>query len=92
MKQVINYLLTIILWGIAVVLWATGIFPYLCWFLLALHLAELLAVGWRTGKTVGVPGVKIIIMGMLFGIFWWRPLHRQIKEETFTDADFCEGV
>ncbi|MBB6215866.1 hypothetical protein HNQ80_001957 [Anaerosolibacter carboniphilus] len=91
MKQWINYFLNIILWIISVILWVTG-FPYLCWFLLGLHFVELVVVGWRTGRTFGVPPLVSVIMCMIYGYNWWLPLRKKIKEDTLTDVDFYEGV
>lgn len=88
MKQVISYAITLLLWIVAIVLIVNGSFPYLFWLLLVMHYFELLLIGFKTGKQYGVSAGKSIIMCMLFGYNWWLPLRKQIKNETFTDADF----
>jgi hypothetical protein len=88
MKQTINYAVTLVLWGIAIILWTGASFPYLFWLLLALHLVELLVTGFKTGREYGVSAGKSVLMCMLFGYTWWLPLRRQMKAETFSSADF----
>jgi len=88
MNKIINYAITLVLWIISIVLWLTGTFPYLWWFLLILHFVELVVIGYRTGKKYGVSAGKSILMCMLYGYNWWLPLRRQMKAETFSDADF----
>ena len=89
MKQIINYLLTIILWIAAIVL-VFFKFPYLAYFLLAMHFVELLLVGWKTGKAAQLSTLCILIMCMLFGNYWWRPIRQRIKEEELSEKDFME--
>ena len=88
MKRTINYVITLVLWVVAIVLWANGSFPYLCWFLLVLHFVELVVIGFKTGQQYGVSAGKSILLCMLYGYNWWLPLRKQMKAETFTDADF----
>lgn len=90
MKTLINYVLTLVLWVVAIVLWSAHSFPYLFLFLLALHTVELLTVGFRTGKQYGVGAGMSILMCLLFGYNWWLPLHRQMKEDELTVSDFIE--
>ena len=90
MKQYINFFLTIGLWVLAVVLWATGTFPWLCVALIALHFVELITVGYRTGRKANKPVIVSVIMCMLFGFFWWLPLMKSMKKDDLTDADFIE--
>ena len=89
MKQIINYLLTIILWiaGIVLVFFK---FPYLVYFLLIMHLVELLMVGWKTGKAAQLSTPGILVMCMLFGNYWWKPIRQRIKEEALSEKDFME--
>jgi len=89
MKQIINYLLTIILWiaGIMLVFFK---FPYLLYFLLIMHFVELIMVGWKTGKDSQLSTPGILIMCMLFGNYWWRPIRQRIKEEELSEKDFME--
>jgi hypothetical protein len=88
MKTIINYALTLLLWIVGIVLWGTLSFPYLFYFLLALHFVELIIIGFRTGKEYGVSAGKSILMCMLYGYNWWLPLRKQMKLETFTNSDF----
>ncbi len=88
MRTIINYIIALLLWLVAIILWSALSFPYLFYFLLVLHLVELLVTGFRTGKEYGVSAGKSILMCMLFGYNWWLPLRRQMKDETFSDADF----
>ena len=84
MKTIINYALTLVLWIVAIVLWAALSFPYLFLFLLALHFVELVVIGFKTGRECGVSAGKSILMCMLYGYNWWLPLRRQMKAETST--------
>jgi hypothetical protein len=88
MKQLISYAITLLLWLIAITIWVFGKFPYLFWFLLALHFVELVVIGLKTGRRYGVSIPKSIVMCMLYGYNWWLPLRKQMKAETFTAADF----
>jgi hypothetical protein len=90
MKQTIYYAIILVLWVIAIVLLVTGIFPYLFWFLLALHFLELILVGYKVGREYGVNAANSILLCMVFGFTWWLPLQKQIRSETFTDADFIK--
>ncbi len=88
MRTVINYAITLLLWLVAFIVWSALSFPYLFYFLLVLHFVELIVIGFRTGKEYGVSAGKSILLCMLFGYSWWLPLRRQMKDETFSDADF----
>lgn len=88
MKKVFSYLITLLLWLVAIILWATLSFPYLFYLLAVLHFVELIFIGLRTGREYGVSTGKSILMCMLYGYNWWLPLRRQMKVETFTDQDF----
>jgi hypothetical protein len=88
MKRIINYAIILILWIAAMVLWSSLNFPFLFWFLLGLHFVELVVIGFGTGREYGVGPGKSILMCMIFGFVWWLPLRRQMKAETFTNADF----
>ena len=88
MKKVFSYIITLLLWLVAIILWATLSFPYLFYLLAVLHFVELIFIGLRTGREYGVSTGKSILMCMLYGYNWWLPLRRQMKVETFTDQDF----
>ncbi len=90
MKQLINYFITVLLWILSIILWAAGIFPWLCIGLLIIHFAELIVIGYRTGRAMNNSPATSILMCMLFGFFWWLPLRRSMKADEFTDDDFLE--
>lgn len=89
MKQLLQYLLAILLW-IAAVIWAARGTPWLLLALIALHLVELVAIAYRTGRKFGIPAVRCIVLCMLFGFLWWLPLVRRMRADTLTEADFIE--
>ena len=78
--QLTSYVFTTALWIAAIYLSWHLAWPWLLVALAALHLAELLAVGYRTGGAAGVSGAKSILMCMLFGFLWWLPIKRQLKK------------
>jgi hypothetical protein len=88
MKTTINYAFTLLLWIVALVLWGTLSFPYLFYFLLALHFVELIIIRFRMRKEYRISAGKSILMCMLYGYNWWLPLRKQMKAETFADLDF----
>jgi len=88
MKNVINYIFTLLIWLVAIILWVTISFPYLFYLLAVLHFVELIFIGFRTGREYGVSTSKSILKCMLFGFNWWLPLRRQMQSETFADQDF----
>lgn len=90
MKRLINYFITILLWILSITLWATGVFPWLCIALLALHFVELIVIGYRTGRAMNRTPAISIVMCMLFGYNWWLPLRRDMKADEFTEDDFIE--
>jgi cytochrome c biogenesis protein CcdA len=90
MKQLLRYFLVILLWIAAVVLWAAGVTFWVFVAIATLHAAELLIIGFRTGREYGVPAVRSIILCLLFGYVWWLPIRKTMKSEDFTAADFIE--
>ena len=51
-----------------------------CKSLLALiHIAELAIIGYRVGRASNVHPIKCIILCMLFGFCWWKPLSDALK-------------
>ena len=77
--QVAGYTLTVGLWLAAIFLAWHAAWPWLLLALFALHLAELVTVGYRTGRAGNVSGAKSILLCMLFGFLWWLPLKKRIK-------------
>lgn len=90
MKQLLQYFLAILLWIAAIVLWATGVTFWLFGALLLLHVTELFAIGYRTGKKYGCSTLRTVVLCLLFGYLWWLPLRRKMQADEFTDADFVE--
>ena len=90
MKQLIGYFITLLLWILSIILWAVEAFPWLFAALFLLHFAELLLIGYRTGKTMNKTPAQSIAMCLLFGFNWWLPLRRTMKADDLTDADFIE--
>jgi len=90
MKQLLQYFLVLLLWIAAIVLWAIGVTFWLFAALAALHTAELLIVGFRTGRAYGVKTARSIVMCLLFGYTWWLPIRQKMKADELTEADFIE--
>lgn len=80
--QIFGYALVVLIWIGALLMTLLAGQPWLLIGLAALHLAELLLIGYRTGKSVGVSAWKGICMCMLFGFVWWLPMRRQLKCDT----------
>jgi hypothetical protein len=61
MKRTINYAITIVLWIIAILLWAKWNIPYIFWLLLVIHFIELIMVGYKTARQFGVSVGKSVL-------------------------------
>ncbi len=85
--QIAGYSITILLWIGAILLSILSGWHWLVFGLLALHFAELVLIGYQTGRKTGVPFWKILTGCMLFGFIWWLPLQRQLKYDA---GDACE--
>ncbi len=90
MKQIINYLIVIILWIVGFILAYTGKSAWLIIALITLHFLELITIGFRTGRKYGLGVLHSIAMCMLFGIVWWLPLRKTMEDDEYSDADFFE--
>lgn len=90
MKQLIQYFVAILLWIAAIVLWAAGVTFWVFVAVAALHGAELLLIGYRTGRRFGLSPLRSVVMCLLFGYLWWLPIRKKIKEDDLTEADFVE--
>lgn len=77
--QLSCYVFTLALWGLGVYLAAALASPVLLLALGALHLAELLLVGYRAGGAAGISPVKSVLLCLLFGFFFWLPILKQPK-------------
>jgi hypothetical protein len=88
MKKIVSYAFVFLLWSLSILAWAIWQFSIPFLVILVLHVIETITVGISTGirygKSIGESGA----MCMIFGSAWWLPLRKQMKLETFTDADF----
>lgn len=76
--QKIAYALVTLLWIAAILLAILVPWPWLLLVLVVLHLVELLAIGYRTGRRAGHGAPWCVIMCMIFGFVWWLPIKRQL--------------
>lgn len=90
MKQMIGFLVAMVLWIVSIILWATGTLAWLFIALFALHFVELVAIGYRTGRSYGYTPLYSIVMGMLFGYLWWLPLRKNMQADELSNDDFTE--
>ena len=90
MKQLLQYVEVLLLWIAAIVLWATGVTFWLFVALAALHTAELLIIGFRTGREYGISASRSIMMCLMFGYIWWLPIKRKMKADEYNEQDFIE--
>lgn len=88
MLQVLSYLACIVLWIGSTLLTIIKKNPFMALFLFCLHFCELLVIGLKTGAEYGKKVSETVASCLCFGFLWWLPLRRQMKKETFTDADF----
>ena len=88
MTQVFQFLICIVLFIIGALLSLFKKKPGFILVLFFMHLFELLTVGLKTGKEYGKKLPETIACTLCFGFTWWKPLRKQIQEETFTDKDF----
>lgn len=88
MVQAIQYLGCGILWIASAILTIVKKNPIGLIILAAMHGTEAVVVGVKTGLEYGKKLAYSIVMCMTFGFTWWLPLKKQMKSETFTDADF----
>ncbi len=88
MIQAIQYIGCGILWIASAVLTIVKKNPIGLIILAAMHGTEAVVIGVKTGLEYGKKLAYSIVMCMTFGYTWWLPLRKQMKRETFTDADF----
>ena len=88
MVAVLSYLACIVLWIGSTLLMIIKKNPFMALILFLLHFYELVTVGLKTGREFGKKDSVSIASCLCFGFLWWLPLKRQMKKETFTDADF----
>jgi energy-coupling factor transporter transmembrane protein EcfT len=70
-QVMINRIITILLWLLALYLLFFTKFWYLASFIFALHLVELFVIGYQKGRQAGVSPAKTIVLVLLFGFTWW---------------------
>ncbi|MBQ2437194.1 MAG: hypothetical protein II265_03795 [Clostridia bacterium] len=88
MVAVLSYLACILLWIGGTLLMIIKKNPVVVLVLFLLHLHETLNIGLKVGREFGKKDSVSIASCLCFGFLWWLPLKRQMKKETFTDADF----
>lgn len=88
MIQALEYLGCAVLWIAGAVMTIVKKNPIIVVAIALLHAFELATIGLKTGLEYGKDLFYSIAMCMTFGFTWWLPLKKQIKAETFTDADF----
>ena len=88
MVAVLTYVACIGLWLVDTLILIIKKNPKHLLILFFTHLAELLVIGMKTGNDYGKKYSETIASTLCFGFLWWLPLRRQMKKETFTDADF----
>lgn len=88
MLAVLSYISCIGLWIGSTLLTIKKKNPLVALFLFGLHFVELLTIGYKTGMEFGKKKGETIASTLCFGFLWWLPLKKQMKAETFTDADF----
>ena len=88
MLQLLSFIACIGLWIGSTLLTIMKKNPFMALFLFGLHFFELITIGLKTGREYGKKVPETIASCLCFGFLWWLPLRRQMKKETFTDADF----
>lgn len=76
MSQKQMYLGAVFMWIISILLWIFGITYWVFLAFLILHTIELLFIGLKVGKDNNISLVETILMCLLFGIIWWKPLKK----------------
>ena len=80
MKKYVFYAITLAFWVFCFVMWFNGMAKWLLPALFILHLVETILIGYKTGKAYGAPDGVNIAMNMLYGIFWWNHLRKEMAE------------
>ena len=80
LNQKISWPVTLLFWAFCIALWVKGITPILSVIMLTMHVTELFTVGFEIGAENGCSKAKSACMCMLFGLFWWVPLKRNMKK------------
>ena len=88
MIQFLQYIGCGILWIGSAILTIVKKNPIGIIILALMHGVECVLIGVKTGLKYGKKLPESIAMCMTFGFTWWLPLRKQMKAETFTDADF----
>ena len=80
MKKYVFYAITLAFWVFCFVMWFNGMAKWLLPGLFILHLVETILIGFKTGKAYGAPDGVNLAMNMLYGIFWWNHLRKEMAE------------
>ena len=80
MKKYVFYAITLAFWVLCFVMFFNGMAKWMVPVLFTLHLVETILIGYKTGKAYGAPKGVNIAMNMLYGIFWWNHLRKEMAE------------
>lgn len=73
------YIITILIWALAVILQLSYFWWYLLVLMILLNLTEYLLVGIWFGRKAGKNTWLNLIMCLSFGFVWWLPLRNMTK-------------
>ena len=76
--DLVNKIVTILIWIASIYLWVTKGFWYITAFLFALHFAEVFIKGVSVGTKAGKSKFYSVIMTLIFGFTWWLPIEREM--------------
>lgn len=69
--KIINRVITILLWVLAVYLMVAKSMWQLFGFILVLHAVEVLTHGCKRGIKAGYSGIYSVVMTLILGFTWW---------------------
>lgn len=75
----LNKIITIIIWMVAVALWASKGWWGVAAAIFGLHLAEVFLKGVKVGRMAGKTLADSVLLTLVFGIAWWKPLEEESK-------------
>jgi hypothetical protein len=75
----VTQIITLVLWAISLYLWVQFGWWYLFVFLFALHFVEVFTKGIPIGVKAGYSRHYSVIMTLIFGIIWWKPVNDKMN-------------
>lgn len=88
MKDKIQQAFCIVLYAVAIYLWAANSFWYLFVGIVLLHSIELFTKSWEIGKRAGKSAFETIVMTLLFGFTWWLPLEKSLTNKNGEEKNY----